>query len=527
MFGYKTSQMQIDLAQLKIARMIGQLILAIAIVAIAVGLSPLHANQIAQDIHLGTATCAGSQCHGKNSPQEGRNVQLNEYTIWVSGDRHSIAYKTLESEESKTIARKLGLPSATKAKICLDCHADNVPQNKRGAKFQISDGVGCEGCHGGSENWLASHTDPDATHQKNIENGLIATEDAGVRAEVCLACHLGNKNQFATHRIMAAGHPRLSFELDLFTNNQPAHYSVDQDYIERKGRVDRVDLWISGQLHSIEQSLKTAQERLYNGEGIFPDFAFFDCHSCHHSMNKKRWSKTRADGVRPGSLRLHMPNMPVIESLVIATGNKPLADELTTTRVNTVRAAQQGRRTFDTAADGLLAKLDEVRSHLDANIDRNDVNDVLNSLLNAAAADQASDYAEAEQIYFSYETLCYAIDQIDQCESTLDKLFNAIDTDDNFDPSVFARVNRQLGGKSSERKTPKIESNKGRLTIITTPVDARIRIMNIIPKYTDGIELNIGNQYDIEVSEDGYDTFRNTVTLTEADQTLTIDLKRR
>jgi len=485
---------------------------------------PVQSNQIAKDKHLGTATCATSQCHGKNSPQENRNVQLNEYTIWISGDRHSIAYKTLETKESKLIAQKLGLPSATTAKICLDCHADNVPPEKRGPKFQISDGVGCEGCHGGSERWLESHTDPNATHQQNVANGLLATEDAGVRAEICLACHLGTENQFATHQIMAAGHPRLSFELDLFTTNQPAHYSVDKDYIERKGRFDRIDLWMSGQLHSIEQSLRVAKARLYNGEGIFPDFAFYDCHSCHHSMTKLRWSKTRADGVRPGSLRLNMPNMPVIESLVLATGNAQLADDLRNARVNTVRAAQQGRRSFAASADRLLMQLDKVRSQLDSNVNRDDVNAVLQSLLNAAAADQASDYAEAEQIYFSYETLCYAIDQSARCEKTLEQMFNAIGTDDKFDPGDFARTNRKLGGKRNARKAPVIESNKGRLTVVANPPEARVRIMNIVPRYRDGIELDIGNQYDLEVSEDGFKTYREKITLTATEQTVNIVL---
>jgi len=326
---------------------------------------------------------------------------------------------------------------------------------------------------------------------------------------------------------MAAGHPRLSFELDLFTNNQPAHYSVDRDYIERKGPVSRVDLWMNGQLHGIEQSLTVAKNRLYNGEGIFPDFAFYDCHSCHHPMSKLRWSATRADGVRPGSLRLNMPNMPVIESLVVATGNQALADELTRARVQTVRAAQQGRRAFNAAADELLAKLAQVRSQLESNIDRDDINAVLRSLLNAAAADQASDYAEAEQIYFSYETLCYAIDRSEQCEATLDKLFNAIDSDDNFDPALFARVNKQLGGNTKARKAPQIESNKGRLTVVTNPAEARVRIMNINPRYQDGIELDIGSKYDIEVSEDGYETYRNVITLSEIDQTLAIELNKK
>ncbi|MGK0321912.1 MAG: hypothetical protein ACI9JP_004111, partial [Granulosicoccus sp.] len=36
---------------------------------------------------------------------------------------------------------------------------------------------------------------------------------------------------------MGAAHPRLSFELDLFTANQPAHYSVDADYMARKGTI--------------------------------------------------------------------------------------------------------------------------------------------------------------------------------------------------------------------------------------------------------------------------------------------------
>ena len=48
--------------------------------------------------------------------------------------------------------------------------------------------------------------------------------------------------------------------------------------------------------------------------------------------------------------------------------------------------------------------------------------------------------------------------------------------------------------------------------------------MNIVPTYRDGIELDIGEQYDIEVSEDGFKTYRDMVTLNESDQILTITL---
>src|SRR5580698_10751116 len=76
--------------------------------------------------HLGVASCATSVCHGKETEQVGRDVALNEYRIWLEQDRHSQAYRTLDNARSRQIAANLGLPSATTAKVCLDCHADNV-----------------------------------------------------------------------------------------------------------------------------------------------------------------------------------------------------------------------------------------------------------------------------------------------------------------------------------------------------------------------------------------------------------------
>ena len=50
-----------------------------------------------------------------------------------------------------------------------------------------------------------------------------------MRAGLCLSCHFGNQEKFVTHRMMGAGHPRMSFELDTFTQLQPAHFVVDED----------------------------------------------------------------------------------------------------------------------------------------------------------------------------------------------------------------------------------------------------------------------------------------------------------
>ena len=139
--------------------------------------------QFATDKHMGVATCAASQCHGSAVPQDGSNVLQNEYVTWTQNDPHANAYQTLTSDQSKAMAARLGLRSATAAKICLDCHADNAPLAKRGERFQVSDGVGCEGCHGGAERWLSTHYNvPTVSHADNVTVGLHPTDRVADRA---------------------------------------------------------------------------------------------------------------------------------------------------------------------------------------------------------------------------------------------------------------------------------------------------------------------------------------------------------
>ena len=67
----------------------------------------------------------------------------------------------------------------------------------------------------------------------------------------------------------------------------------------------------------------------------------------------------------------------------------------------------------------------------------------------------------------------------------------------------------------------------GRLTVRAEPVDARVRIMNIGPRYRDGIELARGEVYDVLVEREGYEPWREVVVLEEADQTVRVTLAAR
>lgn len=66
--------------------------------------------------------------------------------------------------------------------------------------------------------------------------------------------------------------------------------------------------------------------------------------------------------------------------------------------------------------------------------------------------------------------------------------------------------------------------NQGTLTVNTVPTDARVRILNIAPKYHDGISIAIPGKYRIEVSAPGYVTYDEWHTLDSTDEELLVSL---
>jgi hypothetical protein len=115
---------------------------------------------------------------------------------------------------------------------------------------------------------------------------MVALDDPKARAGRCLDCHLGaaNPNQFVTHQMMAAGHPRIAFELDLFTVLQK-HYDIDADYAARHKEVPGgVKTWAIGQALALDRALTLYGVK--NPPGAFPEFVFYDCQACHRTVSQ-------------------------------------------------------------------------------------------------------------------------------------------------------------------------------------------------------------------------------------------------
>jgi hypothetical protein len=409
-------------------------------------------DEIAAHKHLGVASCASSVCHGATQAFKESNVMQNEFALWQEFDPHATkAWQALTGAEGQAIARKLGLGDATTAKVCLDCHADNVPDGKRGEKFQIADGVGCEACHGGSELWISSHAEKSATHADNLAKGLYPTEDPVKRAELCLSCHMGTPDRMITHRIMGAGHPRLAFELDTFTWLNP-HYQIDADYIARKGDWNGVRDWAVGQGVAAANLLDVLLDERAGFQGIFPELVLFDCHACHKPMTAGKWAPRQGTGLGPGAVRLNDSNL-VMFRLVLSVVDKAASERLLAQTRALHQATLRDRAATLSSARALR---DTIRAELPkvGGFDFGDgsLSPILASVLGDAERGEFRDFAAAEQAAMAVQSVVVAFKNagaLDEARSKtlqtrVDALYATVDREDAYAMGPFVAALREV-----------------------------------------------------------------------------------
>jgi hypothetical protein len=227
----------------------------------------------------GPGGCASSSCHGSIQPRQITRVSQNEYSIWAGQDKHARAYQMLSNAVSLRIGKILNIGRPDQSQKCLACHALSVPNDQRAETFELVDGVSCESCHGPASGWLGPHTTKDWPHEKSVQLGMYDTRDLIKRSERCLTCHLGTSEKLVDHQMIAAGHPDLTFELNLFSSVMPLHWKEPTDNAWRG-----VQVWGVGEAVQLQKGLERLSRRA--GSPSWPEYGELDCFACHHSLTK-------------------------------------------------------------------------------------------------------------------------------------------------------------------------------------------------------------------------------------------------
>ncbi len=299
-------------------------------------------------LYVGAGGCAAAACHGEAATAKSSPTSKNAYSLWmVQRDPHSIAYSVLKTEASRRILWLLdgATPPPTDEQPkpwqnaaphrdtrCLTCHSILPDAGATLPDSLLADGVSCEACHGPAASWRQSHTTtgwlargPD--RYQTIDNcdaapAAIATKsnaatgdrmwntrDMSSRANVCVRCHVGGSDRDVNHDLIAAGHPRLNFELAAFMANLPRHWDNSAEAPDHEIR-----LWSAGQLASSRARGSAARPARCAAESdaptralqpAWPELAEYDCFACHHDLSAPSWRQELAYTAgrrKPGTL---------------------------------------------------------------------------------------------------------------------------------------------------------------------------------------------------------------------------------
>lgn len=149
---------------------------------------------------IGATKC--KTCHKK--PEAGE-----QFVLWEKGP-HAKAYATLASEKAMEIAKAKGIENPQEADECLSCHVTGhgAAAELLGTKYDKTEGVTCEGCHGAGGDYYKKKT------MVAIITGEIDAASVGLvkpDEKVCLTCHNEKSPTYKefkfAERVKAIAHP--------------------------------------------------------------------------------------------------------------------------------------------------------------------------------------------------------------------------------------------------------------------------------------------------------------------------------
>ena len=212
------------------------------------------------------------------------------------------------------MGEKLGMAQVASEPRCLACHA--TPQalgDTALARDERRFGVSCESCHGNAAKWLEPHKSqswarlaPSEKQALQVQMGMNPLGNLRARARVCADCHVGSPAKpdenlplrDVDHELIAAGHPRLTFEFGAYLANEPKHWTEKDQSADFEARA-----WSLGQLASAEAALELLIDRA-ESQRNWPELAENDCFACHHDLDRSAWRQASSSKAL-GKLRLN------------------------------------------------------------------------------------------------------------------------------------------------------------------------------------------------------------------------------
>jgi hypothetical protein len=262
----------------------------------------------------GITGCMTTACHGSNV-SNAQNWQ-RAGKIWFDTDPHARAYTSLLTDASAKIVSRLANnelnPTSQAYRDILDAKCISCHSNESVAESQRVLGVDCQLCHGSADAWGSEHYSNEwKSLGKSRFDGTSRTnvESISGRAQICVSCHVGELNRTnglsvgrdreVDHRLMAAGHPPMYFDFEIYLRRYPSHWDT-QDVQVGLGSKTGMERWRIGKITTAIAKLKLLAARGERStsqsvkDADWPELTEYNCTSCHHTLGQPNWRQARS-----------------------------------------------------------------------------------------------------------------------------------------------------------------------------------------------------------------------------------------
>lgn len=399
--------------------------------------------------YVGAAACASGTCHGSVEPRDLYKVKQNEYFIWLKQDRHTQAYNVLLTDKSARIMRNLKIKTkAHESKICLDCHAMNVPKSVQANAIDFAEGISCEACHGPAGGWLSQHTADGWTHEQSVKAGMRDLRGLDNRTKNCLACHLGDATKTVNHDLIAAGHPDMIFELDNYTAVMPPHWAPNTTKSKQSGDIEPTGAraWAVGQAASFREGMLQIARRARSGQ--WPEFGEMNCYACHHSLKDSEWRQMRGYRHKTGGPPWNPARYAVLKHLVatFAPREKARIDSQVDRLAGHIAQLSTPPTTVAATASDLAKTIDRVIPSIEkANFDNATAKRVIDRIAGDVPYLVESEVHSVEQAIMAINALVNAMARNNPAivqtsvSQAIDRLYDDVKDRENFNRDQFGK----------------------------------------------------------------------------------------
>jgi hypothetical protein len=291
------------------------------------------------------------------------------------------------------------------------------------------------------------------------------TRDVIHRTEKCLECHLGTKEKFVDHEMIAAGHPDLFFELDSFSAVMPRHWKSPRESAPGKPVEDAA--WAGVRDWSVGQAvqLRAEMERLtwrakgerFDKNDVWPEYSELSCVACHHALvpAKDSWRQEHGfAGRRPGDPAWNSSRYVVFRLLAkqIDSANAQELDRRLAEVSNEMSKLNPDRKSVAAAALAAAPASQRFAERLAAmQYDRAVVLRALQNISDDAETISLGDERAAEQAAMAMDSLYIAYSKdakpsnADEVRAAINELFRQLENPSSYNADQFSASLRRIG----------------------------------------------------------------------------------